>query len=174
MLSQPIPSSPAQCCQDTTYAWGPDDECYSAKGRGGLASTIHRFSPRNSGISNPRIRGPKSRTWDFSSLTFSRPFRAHRSPRENGWMQHLALRPVCLGRRHICPSLSNLYKAIWDTFLDTHLSLACAPTWILPPFLGRQYRCIDTFIFTFNPCATFSSHRVAGRGLEHAHWTHQF
>ena len=25
MLSQPIPSSPAQCRQDITYTWGPDD-----------------------------------------------------------------------------------------------------------------------------------------------------
>ena len=29
MLSQPIPSSAAQCCQDTTHAWSPVDECYS-------------------------------------------------------------------------------------------------------------------------------------------------
>ena len=45
MLSQPIPSSPAQCRQDTTYTWGPDDGCWyscsAAKVGDGTARYLH-------------------------------------------------------------------------------------------------------------------------------------
>ena len=142
----------------------------SAKWRGGLASTIHRMLPQKIWCLDQLALDLIPFTVDFHP---SIP-RSEFSLRENGWTRLLGPRPDRLGRDNICPPLSNLYKVIWDTCLDTHLSHACAPTLVLTPSWVRQSGRIDTLIFTFNYCSTRSSHRVAHRALGNAHLTHQF
>ena len=122
----------------------------------------------------PQQKWLMSRFLVFSSSTFSRPFRAQNfSERERldstSWASR---RPF--GPSQYLPAHSKLVQShLGHVFGHTIVTCLCANLGLTPSWVRQSGR-IDTLIFTFNYCATFSSHRVACRGLGNARWTHQF